>query len=141
MSQRFSAEILPSQAESLVIGTSSRTKYIQSADVNSAVHSNRGATMTDLIDGMRQYLPLNLTTVTLLAGFNDHRSNWREFIHDFTAIISYKFAPSTIIAPKIKCEILQLYDEGKGYKLKICKNGKEKDGFRASPIQQSDGER
>ena len=40
MSERFKAEIIPLQAEKLLIGTS-RAEIIQSAGVKSVVHSNR----------------------------------------------------------------------------------------------------
>ena len=103
MRPRFTAGTLPWDTRDLVIGTS-RTKYLQDRDVGATVHSYRGATLADLFAVVGQYPPLNLNTVTLVAGFNDHRLDSIHFVICYQALlelICYKFQPHHIIAPKV----------------------------------------
>ena len=103
MKARFRAGTIPWDAQALVIGTS-RTKYIKDRDVGAAVHSYRGANLIDLFKVVEQYPPLNLNTVTLIAGFNDHRIYSSHFVICYQALIQlivYKFQPKVIIAPKV----------------------------------------
>ena len=101
MKARFRAGTIPWDAQALVIGTS-RTKYIKDSDVGAAVHSYRGANLIDLFHVVEQYPTLNLNTVTLIAGFNDHRIYSSHFVICYQALIQliiYKFQPNAIIAP------------------------------------------
>ena len=103
MQARFRADTSPWDAQALVIGTS-RTKYIKDSDVGAAVHSYRGANLIDLFHVVEQYPPLNLNTVTLIAGFNDHRIYSSHFVICYQALIQliiYKFQPNAIIAPHV----------------------------------------
>ena len=123
----FTAGILPWDEKHLVIGTS-RVKYLQEKETGATVHAYRGATIGELTLVVSQYPPLDLHTVILVAGFNDHcippalfRENYRILID----LITYKFRPNVLIAPKIipplsdlpiirkifylNCEIFNLY--------------------------------
>ena len=103
MRHRFIAGTLPWDINALVIGTS-RTKYVNEESVGATVHSYRGANLADLTNVVSQYPPLNIHTVTLIAGFNDHRVPSENFIFCYRALldlIKYKFQPRILIAPKI----------------------------------------
>ena len=100
---RYKAEELPWQSSNLIIGTS-RTKYVSNSEVGATVHSYRGATHRDLIEVVQQYPPLNLNSVTIVAGFNDHgkpSSEVRLFFKKLIEIVTYTFHPSSIIVPRI----------------------------------------
>ena len=99
----FRAGTLPWDEKKLVIGTS-RTKYLKEKAVGATIHSYRGATVGELALVVAQYPPLDLQTVVLVAGFNDHRTSpahFRESYRILIDLISYKFKPNTIVAPKI----------------------------------------
>ena len=100
---RFKAEELPWQSSNLIIGTS-RTNNVRNREFGAPVHFYRGATLRDLIEVVQQYPPLNLNSVTIVAGFNDHgkpSSKVRLFFKKLIEIVTYKFQPSSIIVPQI----------------------------------------
>ena len=103
MRPRFTASLLPWDVKNLVLGTS-RTKYIKGSDIGATIHYFRGANIRDLIDVVQQYYPLNIRSVTLIFGFNDHSTDNFHFIECYRLLIElirYKFKPSVLIAPKI----------------------------------------
>ena len=69
---RFEPRQLSQRTTNLVIGTS-RTKYIRSKDIGAAVHSYRGASLLELCNLIQQYPQRKINTLTIVAGFNDHR--------------------------------------------------------------------
>ena len=101
--RQFAAQILPWNAQDLVIGTS-RTKYIEGSAVGATIHSYRGANLIDLFNVVNQYPPLNLRSVCIVAGFNDHHYSCSHFIECYRVlldIICYKFQPRIVVSPKI----------------------------------------
>ena len=68
---RFAAQTLPRNAQDLVFGAS-RTQYIEDSAVGAFINSYRGANIIDLFNVVNQYPPLNLGSVLIVAGFNDH---------------------------------------------------------------------
>ena len=93
---------MPEFSQKLVIGTS-RTKYIKSARVKSTIHSYRGATFHDLFETVLQYRPKPVSTVTIVAGYNDNNlhpqeleKQWKNLIN----LVTNKFQPKTLIIPK-----------------------------------------
>ena len=86
----------------LVIGTS-RTKYIKTNEVDGARHSYRGANLSELSHVIERYPHQQLSTVIVVAGFNDHRKTPAIFVENWKSIIQliyWKFNPSTVIIPK-----------------------------------------
>ena len=77
---RFRPKRIPEFSRKLVIGTS-RTKYIDPRTVGSSIHSFRGATLVDLYDTLKLYESKKLESVTVIAGFNDHRANHHEIVY------------------------------------------------------------
>ena len=103
MRARFTPPDIPWDAQNLVIGTS-RTKHLRGQDVGATVHSYRGAKIQDLFEVVLQYPPLDLHSVTLIGGFNDHSTQSAYFLIIYQALIDlikYKFKPRVILAPKI----------------------------------------
>ena len=93
----FNAHQLPWETERLVIGTS-KTKYLKDDDIGAAVQSYRGATIRDLLQVVRQYPPLNIRSVTVIAGFNDNRNPKNKvilYLQQLIGLITYKFQPLT----------------------------------------------
>ena len=101
--RQFAAQILPWNAQDLVFGTS-RTKYIEGSAVGATIHSYRGANLIDLFNVVNQYPPLNLRSVCIVAGFNDHHYSCSHFIECYRVlldIICCKFQPRIVVSPKI----------------------------------------
>ena len=98
---RFSARYLNPRTSNLVIGTS-RTKYIRSGQVGAAIHSYRGAALSELCNLVAQYPQWQLFRV-VIAEFNDHRDsavnfidNWKLLVH----LICIQFNISVLIILK-----------------------------------------
>lgn len=99
---RFTPRTLNPNTSNLVIGTS-RTKYIQSRQVGAAIHSYRGATLSELCNLVEQYPRQKLNRVIVIAGFNDHRHIAADFIENWKYLIQLiclKFNPSLLVIPK-----------------------------------------
>ena len=100
--KKFVPKILPWQTTNLIIGTS-RTKHVQSSLPNTTIHSYRGVRISDL-KVIQQYPPLNINTVSIIAGFIDHRNYPEDFAENYRLLIQlliYKFNPKSIICPEI----------------------------------------
>ena len=99
---RFRPKRIPEFSRKLVIGTS-RTKYIDPRTVGSSIHSFRGATLVDLHETLKHYESKKLESVTVIAGFNDHRANRHEIVYRWQKLIELiveKFNPKSLIIPK-----------------------------------------
>ena len=99
---RFEPRRLSPRSTNLVIGTS-RTKYIQSKQVGAAIHSYRGATLSELCTIIEKYPQQKLNTLIIIAGFNDHRTSPRTFADHWKYLIQlvfWKFRPTTAVIPK-----------------------------------------
>ena len=99
---RFEPRRLSTRSTNLVIGTS-RTKYIQSKQVGAAIHSYRGATLSELCTIIEKYPQQKLNTFVIIAGFNDHRTSPRTFADLWKYLIQlafWKFRPTTTVIPK-----------------------------------------
>ena len=99
---RFQPRQLNEHTTKLVIGTS-RTKYIKSNEVGAAVHSYRGASLLELCNLVERYPTRKINTLTIIAGFNDHRDTVSSFIDNWKFLIQLvylKFNPSNLIIPK-----------------------------------------
>ena len=99
---RFQARRIREFSHKLDIGIS-RTKYIKPALVKSTIHSYRGAKLLDLFETVLQNRPKRLSTVTIVAGYNDNRlhpqeieQRWKNVIN----LVTNKFQPETLIIPK-----------------------------------------
>ena len=101
--RQFAAQLLHWNAQDLLIGTS-RTKNIEDSAVGATIHSYRGANLIDLSNAVNQYRPLNLRSVCIVAGFNDHHYSCSHFIECYQVlldIICYKLQPLIVVSPKI----------------------------------------
>ena len=99
---RFEPRRLNPRSTNLVIGTS-RTKYIKANEVGAAIHSYRGANLSELSHVIERYPHQQLSTVIVVAGFNDHRKSPAIFVENWKYIIQliyWKFNPSTVIILK-----------------------------------------
>ena len=99
---RFEPRRLNPRMTILVIGTSG-TKYIKANEVGAAIHSYRGANLSELSHVIERYPHQQLSTVIVVAGFNDHRNSPTIFVENWKYIIQliyWKFNPSTVIIPK-----------------------------------------
>ena len=99
---RFRTKRIPEFSRKLVIGTS-RTKYIDPRTVGSSIHSFRGATLIDLHETLKYYELKKIESVTVIAGFNDHRANRHEIVYRWQKLIELiveKFNPKSLIIPK-----------------------------------------
>ena len=99
---RFRHKRIPEFSRKLVIGTS-RTKYIDPRTVGSSIQSFRGAALVDLHDTLKHYESKKLESVTVIAGFNDHRANRHEIVYRWQKLIEIivdKFNPKSLIIPK-----------------------------------------
>ena len=99
---RFQPRHLNERTTNLVIGTS-RTKYIKSKEVGAAVHSYRGASLLELCNLVEQYPYRQINTLTIVAGFNNHRDSASSFVDNWKFLIQLvylKFNPSNLIIPK-----------------------------------------
>ena len=82
----------------------SRTKYIEDSAVGATIHSYRGANLIDFLNVVNQYPPLNLRSVCIVAGFNDHHYSCSHFIECCQVlldIICYQFQPLIDVSHKI----------------------------------------
>ena len=99
---RFEPRRLNPRTTNLIIGTS-RTKYIKANEVDTAIHSYRGANLSELSHVIERYPHQQLSTVIVVAGFNDHRKSPAIFVENWKYIIQliyWKFNHSTVIIPK-----------------------------------------
>ena len=99
------AKALPGRFSSLVLGTS-RTEHLRPGNIGATIHSYRGATLQQLSQVIDQYPRRRLKTVTIIAGFNDHREQARTFVSDWSVLLQkiiQKFNPLQIIASKTVC--------------------------------------
>ena len=99
---RFQPRHLNERTTNLVIGTSG-TKYIKSKKVGAAVRSYRGASLLELCNLVEQYPYRQINTLTIVAGFNDHRDSASSFVDNWKFLIQLvylKFNPSNLIIPK-----------------------------------------
>lgn len=102
LERSFKAKKIPRFSNKLVLGTS-RTKYVNPASVKSSVHSYRGATLTDLYKVVSSYTCKKLQSVTIIAGFNDHRLHTSEVTaawYNLITLVFRKFNPDILIVPK-----------------------------------------
>ena len=92
VTRQFAVQMLPWNAQDLVNGTS-RTKYFEDIAVGATIHPYRGDNLTDLFKAVNQYPPLNLRSVCIVAGFNDHHycSHFIKCYRILLDIIYYKF--------------------------------------------------
>ena len=63
-----------------------RLKNLKSQVVGVDIHPYRGATIIGLIDIAAQY-PVDINSVTLFAGFNDHRGLVEIFVNNYKFLI------------------------------------------------------
>ena len=88
--------------------------------MQSSVHSYSVATLSELFEHISQYTPQNLKTV--IAGFNDNRSNPQQFADDWKCLLDtiyMNFNPSTVILTK---SILSVYQPHINQKLFALNN-------------------
>ena len=86
----------------IFIGTS-RTEYIQASEIGAAIRSYRDANLSERSQIIVRYPHQQLNTVTVIAGFNDHRKSPAIFVENgkyFIQLIYWNFNPSTAIIPK-----------------------------------------
>ena len=100
--RQFTAQILPWNAQDLVIGTC-RIKYIECSVVGAIIHSYPGANIIVFFNIVNQYPPLILRSVYIVAGFKDHHCSCPHVFESYRVlldIICYKFQPLIIVSPK-----------------------------------------
>ena len=99
---RFKSKKAPRYSQKLLLGTS-RTKYINPSQVKSTVHLYRGATLIDIYKAVGKYAEKKLKSVTIIAGFNDHRSPPNVVINAWKYSLNcifQKIKPDVLILPK-----------------------------------------
>ena len=104
--KNFTPRSLPTHTKHLIIGTSSRVRdlYARRVAFNCVVHTYGGATLEDLAAVIDKYDPKQLSSVTLVGGFNDASSTaddstFKTLWEKVTNSIVTKFSPKSVIIP------------------------------------------